>query len=755
VKAPAVSTPSIAEPVLVATKLHVPALRAELVPRRELVERLVAERERKLTLVCAPAGWGKSTLLSEWAGWADEARPFAWLSLDESDHDPVRFWSYVIGALRSVQPDLGTAPLVALRSAGRDLVDVVVAPLINELAARSEPLVLVLDDYHLLGSSAIDASLAFLLRHLPPTLHIAISSRADPALPLGALRAAGQMTEIGAADLRFSDTEAEELLNGSLGLGLDPADVGLLQARTEGWAAGLQLAALSARTVDDRHAFVEDFAGSDRLIGDYLRELLADQPSSLRDFLLETSILERLCAPLSDAVTGRGDGAEQLEAADRSNLFVVSLDSRAEWFRYHPLFHDLLRAELARRGPELVNELHRRAAAWHRAHGNADEAIHHATAAGDFRDASDLIARHWGPAWNLGQRETVGSWVDALPSDAVLDDARLCIARGWTALFLGAFGEVEQWARAAELAPLPGPFFDGSVSVPAVVARLRAVHAYFAGDVRLGIEQGRLAVTLSQKEDPEVYGPACVALGVNLSFGGDTKEAAGLLEAALPSLVPPRWVDARLAALGRLTSILAEGGQIERAERAAAEAEWLVDELALHELATTGILHAGRGQLLELRGEADAAAAGYRRAITLARRGERRLDLALALLALARLERGRRHAEARSLTREARAVLSLCPDPGRLRQLLENAERSLQLTATRRRATELAAEVDLSERELTVLRLLASDLSQREIGSELYVSFNTVKAHTRSIFRKLGVSARADAVARGRELGLL
>src|SRR5262245_18028298 len=300
--------PSRFEPELVATKLHVPRLRPGVVPRRELVSRLVAERDRKLTLVCAPAGWGKSTLLSEWHGSPEETRPFAWLSLDPADQDPVRFWSYAIGALRSVRPGLGQAVAAALRSAGPDLIDVVVTPLINELAAVSAPLVLVLDDYHLVRSEPVHESVAFMLRHLPPTLHLAIASRADPPLPIGVLRVAGEVTEIRAADLRFNAVEAEKLLNGSLRLALDPSDVELLLRRTEGWAAGLQLAALSARNLEDRHAFVRDFDGSDWLLGDYLREVLADQAPALRDFLLQTSILERLCGSLCDAVTGRDDG---------------------------------------------------------------------------------------------------------------------------------------------------------------------------------------------------------------------------------------------------------------------------------------------------------------------------------------------------------------------------------------------------------------------------------------------------------------
>jgi LuxR family maltose regulon positive regulatory protein len=380
------ATAAFSEPVLVDTKLHAPALRSGLVARPALLARLVAGHERKLTLVCAPAGWGKSTLLGAWSASPEEARPFAWVLLDRADSDPVRFWRYVIGALRSVRPGLGTAPLAALGSAGRDVVDVVVAPLINELGALASPLVLVLDDYHLVRGEAVHASLGFLLRHLPATLHLAIATRVDPPLPVGGLRAAGALTEIRAADLRFDEEEAEELLNGSLALGLDPHDVELLRARTEGWAAGLQLAALSARTMEDRHAFASEFAGSDRLVGDYLRELLADQPPSRREFLLRTSVLERLCAPLCDAVTERGDSGEQLQAIDRANLFLVALDRRGEWFRYHHLFRELLRHELMRTVPGLVSDLHRRALAWHREYGDVEEAIAHAAAAGEQAD---------------------------------------------------------------------------------------------------------------------------------------------------------------------------------------------------------------------------------------------------------------------------------------------------------------------------------------------------------------------------------
>src|SRR6266511_2588623 len=324
--------------VLVATKLHVPQPRERLVARPELVARLLSGHGRKLTLICAPAGWGKTVLLSQWHASPEETRPFAWVSLERGDSDPARFWSYAIGALRTIEPKLGERALAALPAAGPDLADVVVAPLINDLAATGRALELVLDDYHLLRGEALHDSVASFLRHLPPGVQLAIASRADPPLPLARLRAAGEITEIRAAELRFSAAEADAFLNNSLALGLDTTDVQRLQARTEGWAAGLQLAGLSLQAQADRHAFVVAFAGDERHIGEYLHEVLREQPEALREFLLRSSILERMCARLCDAVTSRNDAAEQLATAERGNLFLVPLDPRREWFRYHHLF---------------------------------------------------------------------------------------------------------------------------------------------------------------------------------------------------------------------------------------------------------------------------------------------------------------------------------------------------------------------------------------------------------------------------------
>jgi LuxR family maltose regulon positive regulatory protein len=746
--------------VLVATKLHVPRVRPGFVSRAELVARLVAGGERKLALVCAPAGWGKTILLSEWSASPDESRPFAWVSLDPEDDDPVRFWSYLIGALRTVEPALGDEALARLPSAGRSLVEVVLPSLINELAGSSLRCVLVLDDYDLVHNELVHASVTYLLRHLPRTLQLAIASRADPPLPLARLRASGEVTEIRTEELRFNDEEAGSLLNGSLDLGLELSDLELLQARTEGWAAGLQLAGLSLRTQANRQAFLQAFAGDDRQIGEYLQELLAEQPAALRAFLLQTSILERLCAPLCDAVTGGDDASLRLEEIHRSNLFLVPLDSRGQWYRYHHLFRDLLRSELARSQRSLLPELHRRAAAWHKAEGTLDETIAHATAAGDFAEAAQLIAENW--RWfviELGQGETATRWLDRLPREAVLEDARLCFVRGWIALISGRQHEVEEWLRAAEACPPPPAtplHTDVFSSLHSGIAQLRAIQALQSGDVQRAIEAGRRSLELEPDTASQGYAVASIVIGASFYFAGELRDADAALGAGLRGLGSDPVRAALFVGLGYRALIHAENGQLAHAEPISAEADQRIESWRLDEYVWATPAFLARGTLLELRGEVAAAESAYAHATKLARRGGRRLDLALALISLARLKRrARDHAGARSLAREARQALAACPDPGVLRELLTRTERSLQLASAPASAPVLAADLELSERELTLLRLLASQLSQREIGSELFISLNTVKGHARSIFRKLGVNSRTDAVARGRELGLL
>ena len=442
----------------------------------------------------------------------------------------------MIAALRTVAPGLGGAALAMLPNAGPGVIEIVLPRLINELAELPEPVVLVLDDYHLISDELVHASVAFLLAHLPR--HAAAGAR-EPCRSAAVARrsAADELVEVRAEELRFDDDAAAALLNGSLSLELAAADVGLLQERTEGWPAGLQLAALSLRGREDRGAFIRAFAGHDRQIGDYLHEVIEDAPRPVREFLVRTSILERMCPPLCDALTGAGDGAALLAEAYRSNLFLVALDEQGHWYRYHHLFRDLLRRELAHRESGLVADLHARAAAWHRDNGNVEEAIMHAIAAGQVREASELIARHWQRAWDANPR-TAARWLDALPPGAVEQYSRLSMARGWAALFMGPLDAVEPAVRAAEVSPFQGPDVAVLGTLEAQAALLRAALAYLQGD--LGRAQEMAERALGDDATPPGRALAGLFGGVARFFRGDRDGAVESLERTRRRACRPR-----------------------------------------------------------------------------------------------------------------------------------------------------------------------------------------------------------------------
>jgi hypothetical protein len=400
---------------LLATKLHVPRPQPGFVPRPRLVEALGEGLARGLVVVCAPAGFGKTALLADWAESA--RRAVAWLSLDTADNDPARFWRHVVAALDRACPGIAerAGPLLGPPPSS---FDGLVTALINELDAQpgADQVLLVLDDYHLIDAQPVHAALTFLLDHLPVGLRLVLTSRSDPPLPLARLRARGQLAELRAGELRFTPDEAAALLREATGPGLPGAAAAALNTRTEGWAAGLQLAALSLRGQPDPAGFVATFSGSHRYILDYLTgEVLQHQPEPVRTFLLETSVLERLSGPLCDAVTGRTDGQVMLEAIERAGLFLVPLDEVRGWWRYHHLFADLLRARLQQQQQQRVTELHRAAAAWSQEHGLADDAVRHALGAGDPVWAARLIERHFDGIFLQGESVTVQRWLSGLP----------------------------------------------------------------------------------------------------------------------------------------------------------------------------------------------------------------------------------------------------------------------------------------------------------------------------------------------------
>ena len=532
--------------MLLATKLHVPGPQPGFVPRRRLAARLDEGVERGLVLVCAPAGSGKTALLSSWARCGQ--RPAAWLSLDAGDNDPARFWRHAVAALDRACPGIAERVGPLLGPPAPSSFEPLVTALINDLSAQrgDGEVLLVLDDYHLVGSQPVHESLGFLLQHLPPGLHPVLASRADPPLPLARLRARGQLAELRAAELRFTADEAAAMLREAVGDDLPDAAVAALGARTEGWAAGLQLAALSLHGHDDAAAFVAAFTGSHRYVLDYLaEEVLEGQDKQVRTFLLETSVLDRLSGPLCDAVTGREGSQAMLEQAERAGLFLIPLDEVRGWWRYHHLFADLLQARLREEQPGRVAQLHRNAAAWYAGCGLADDAIGHAVAAGEMLGAARIIEQHFDMVYNIrGEAASIHRWLSALPAEVVRSRPRLLLAQALMAATSGHIEIVGRLLDEAESAP-PGwsdePFEPTAgvaashlINVPATITLHRSYLAQLHGDAEATAAFAAQALAGSNPEERMLSASAQGFLAVAEWLRGRLTEA----ERAFASSVP-------------------------------------------------------------------------------------------------------------------------------------------------------------------------------------------------------------------------
>ncbi|OBI22475.1 helix-turn-helix transcriptional regulator [Mycobacterium sp. E2327] len=742
-----------ARAVLLGTKLHIPAIGAQLVHRTTLLDALSSGRRRRLTLLSAPAGWGKTTLLAQWVLGADEDQRFGWLSLDSSDNDPVWFWMYVIAALQKISPGVGIRA-VELLAMGADPVQVVLPTLLNDLDTVDGPMALILDDYHLVVSRAVHEQLAFFITRMPADLHLVLATRSDPMLPLARLRASGDLAEMRTDDLRFGPDEAVHLLNGVLGLDLADEDIQLLHRRTEGWAAGLYLAALSLAGRVDAPAFIRTFAGDNRHIVDYLMaEVLEGQPPELRSFLLRTSILGRLSGPLCDAMLQTSGSASILERIERENLFVVPLDMSRHWYRYHQLFGELLRTELRRSEPDLVPELHRRAAAWFEREGLIDEAVRHLVAGGDNERSTDLIAADWVDEFNGGGLSTVSGMLDLLPEETVLQDPRLSVARAWMALSVGQLDDAAEWIDAVEAGSAGDTADARAISAQAVV--LRAVHLLKTAEVTAALEAARRAVTLDLAEAPLGRSIGYCVFGSALYFSGSTDEAQAAFQRAVQLAENVGDRRARSHALGHLALISAENGRLADAERQIRRASGSSRPLADAEHLVDVMVSLATAEVLRTRGELAAAAAAADIAVASARQGGAILEVAKTLLVRAKIaEQLGDHQTAAPIYEEVDNLVGGCADAGITATLPASAERNAGAAVTSRREGSALGE-ELTPKEFEVLRLLATRLSRREIGERLYVSLNTVKSHQRAVYRKLGVEHRSAAVSRARELGLL
>ena len=609
---------------LLETKLHVPRRRQGLVARPRLIDRLSRGAESALTLVSAPAGFGKTSLLADWLAAAGaDGRAAAWLSLDQRDNDPALFWTYLVAALKTAVPGLGgSAP--SLLESPQPPMEVVLATLLNDLSAISNDVVMVLDDYHVIDARDVLDGMAFLLEHLPPQIHLVIASRADPALPLARLRGRGELVEIRAADLRFTPEEAAAYLNGVMGLGLAAEDVTALEGRTEGWIAALQLAALSMRGRDDVAGFIAGFAGDDRYIVDYLvEEVLQRQSDHVRHFLLQTSILDRLSGPLCDAVTGRDGGKAMLEALDRGNLFLVPLDDRRQWYRYHQLFADVLQAHLLDERPEDVPELHRRASAWYEQNGEPSEAIRHALAAEDFERAADLVELAAPATLQYRQEVTLRRWLEALPRELLKVRPVLSNAYAGSLLSHGEVEGVESYLQEAErwLDPTTGGA-PGSLArspemvvvdeeafraLPASIAVHRAGQARILGDAAGTVAHARRALDLVGEDDHLGRGGAAALLGLVYWTNGDLDAAHRWYADGMASLEKAGYLSDVVGGAITLADLRIAQGRLREAMSTYQRGLRVATEHAPPVLRGAADMHVGMSQLCYERNELDAA----------------------------------------------------------------------------------------------------------------------------------------------------
>jgi LuxR family transcriptional regulator, maltose regulon positive regulatory protein len=737
--------------VLLETKLQAPRVRKEWVPRPGLV-RVLDSCESKLILVDAPAGYGKTTVLAQWGDEAAASRPFAWISLDRGDDDPARLWQHVICSLQRVLPGLRGGEI--LRPLQRQVPDVeeALARLVNELSALAAPVVIILDDYHVIRERPCHEQLEFLLLRLPPSAQVVLSTRADPPLPLGRLRAAGEMAEIRMLDLHFTEDEAAALIQQVASVNLGQQALADLVGRTEGWPAGLYLAALSLRGHPAPQDFVRDFTGGNRYVVDFLaEEVVSRQPEHIRQFLSRTAVLGRFTAPLCDAVAGTSDARDVLDALERENLFLIALDDNREWFRYHHLFAQLQLAELARSEPGTIPALHQQASAWHLEHGSVDEAVGHALAAGDVAGSVRLIATHWYRYVDAGRAATVCGWLHSLGDERIEAHPLAAHCAAWVAALRGDREGVRRWLPVIAAGGDEGPLPDGMRSLRSSAALLDGSFGF--GGLEPMRTSAAEAVDLETNPVSPWYALARAGYGGALYFCGEFQAAARQLEQAL--LHGSSIALVRMVSFAMMSLVAVEEGRLDQAEQLAHSARDVVtdDALGLSEspqasiaAIAVGAVLAGQGRFEDARGELERALRSRRQWFGISQWPtiENLLRLAPVRLELGDLP------GAVALLGEAREILTSFPDgAGAQLSRLDRLER--QLAGPPR--TRLAVE-PLTEREQAVLRLLRGTLSTREIGQQLYLSGNTIKTHTRSIYRKLGVSSRHDAVERGRELGL-
>ena len=723
----------MAEPIL-RTKLFVPPLRPNLVPRPQLIERLKQGLQlgHKLTLVSAPAGFGKSTLLNEWVRQAEPNICVAWLSLDEGDNDLNRFFTYFIAALQTIQSNIGQELMIALHSPDAINIEGMLTRLLNEITEFTDNVILILDDFHVIESPPIDKALSFLLEHLPAHMQLVIASRIDPSLPLARLRARGQITELRAKELRFRVEETAVFLNQVVGLKLSSQNVAALGNRTEGWITGLQLVALSMQGYEqasDITAFINRFTGSDRYIQDYLTdEVLQQRPTGTREFLLHTSILRRLSGPLCDAVrdvgkeTAVNNSQTILENLESANLFIIPLDNERHWYRYHHLFGDLLKHRLSKSYPHLVSELHQRASIWYENEGYIDDAIYHAQAADDTARIADILEENWQVIVHRGELTKLKRLLDTLGPTYTKKNAPLSMAYCW----------IYTLTRANDLIPVHLQDIREILKkeavtnndqqpiklavIPSLVETMEAVIALERKQPEKAKAHAMTAISLIP-DDPNpatrglLQGAASYRLAQAHRELGEYEQAIAILLAGLEML---KASENYIGAANTILQIVRMYQQLGKTQEAITLCNDMLTYIEAHHweiISPSGLVYVTLAEL-----QADSGA------FDLARKN---------------LENGRRLGE---------QIKS--------QQILQIADRVAAKLGSATRQSQPLVE-PLSQRELEVLHLVAQGLSNREISKELYLALDTVKGHNRRIFGKLGVKNRAQAINKAVSLKII
>ena len=741
--------------VLLETKLHPPRAREEWVKRTELIQYL-AGSTAKLVLVDAPAGFGKSTLVAQWRALASQSRKFAWVSVDAGDNDAGRLWWYIGWALHRVCPELRVGDsLRQLRRPGADLRGSLLPTLVNELAELAAPVVLVLDDYHMISNRNCHDQLEFVLLHLPPMTQIVLITRVDPPLPLGRLRAVGDLLEIRVPELRFAAAEAAAIVRAVSAAQLEETDLADLVDRTEGWPAGMYLAALSLRGHPSPSSVIGQFTGDNRFVGDFLaQEVLSRQPSEIRHFLCRTAILDRFTPSLCNAVVGSANATEIIDILERENLFLVALDDDRQWFRYHQLFGQMLLSRLVQTEPDLVPVLHRRASEWHQRWGSVEEAIVHALAGGDVAGAIDVLARNWPGCIDTGRMRMLRAWLDSIGDDRIRENPVAAHCAAWCAALSGEQDSVRRWITIVEAGEeagaLDGRLPDGMPALGFSAALLRGVFGF--DGIRAMRESAAVAAELDTDPASPWYALARTALGSALYLSGEFDAAFAQLSDAIQGDASIAVV--RLLACSVMALVAVERGRQGQAQELVAAAREIAGDGYLSDVPQSAIVYTAAGAVAAMQGHPKQARDHFEHAL---RTGRRCLGISpwgvldtMLRLASVLYDLGD-SAGAAGLLAEARAVLASRPD-GAKAQLIRAEQLAKQL-ASRQRLQQLAA--PLTDREEEVLRLLRGTLSLREIGQELFLSANTIKTHARAIYRKLGVSTRQEAVERGHQMGIL